>query len=94
MELTLVQMILIGVLVLIVPLGIWNQQRVKKRKKDLENFNYDNSDSNTSDFVENSIIKNYILQYKGQYGRDAIKQSLISAGNNEDEVEKHLDKYF
>ncbi len=93
-EFTGFQLFLIGALLFVTIFGFFNMLRVKKRKKEMENFDYSdyNDDKNTD--YSNDGIRDYIVEYKGQYDRESIKTALVNAGNNTDEVEKYLVKFF
>jgi len=95
MELTIIQMLLIGSLILIVPIGLYNQILRKKKKQEAEKLYANSNNSNVSnEDYSNDTIKNYISQYKGTYSKDAIKSALVNAGNSESEVERYLNKFF
>ena len=42
----------------------------------------------------NSELKNYILQYKGSYPRDAIKSTLQNSGYDLGEIESYLKEFY
>lgn len=90
-----VQIILIVALVVIFPLGLWNQKRqVKKKESMLQSYTYSpNMDSaNLSDNEKKA--KEYIIQYKATYQKDSIKAGLINMGLSDSESESYLSKYF
>ncbi len=77
-----------------------------KKKKEMEEESLSNlggeeialpSENSTTEgeiSPEEKALKEYIDQYKGQYSREALKSSLINAGNSEDLVNKCLDKFL
>ena len=78
--------IFVGVLALILVLIMFTFISKKKKFKPKEDI------SNLSG--EESKCRQYILQYKNSFGRDAIKTSLIREGISSENVDKYLDKYY
>jgi hypothetical protein len=77
------------------------KKKKKKAQESEEMYDSYGKGSDESKSVEggdvvysNLAIKDYILQYKGQYGRESIKTALINAGNDAGEVERYLVKFF
>lgn len=58
-------------------------------KRDSEKHNYSPTLSGKEE-----VGKNYIMQYKATYPREALKAALIKAGNPEMDVEEWLNKYL
>ncbi|MCH8519564.1 MAG: hypothetical protein LAT82_02310 [Nanoarchaeota archaeon] len=106
MELNLIQIILIGALIIILPLGLWNQQRMKKKKLEEELYGGINSTTkeginNTSNFDESSIspqileqAKIYIQTYKSQYPKESVEQGLIQLGITNEQAKELINKYW
>ena len=101
-QINVVQIIGIISLFLIIPLGIWNMKRMKTKKQQEEEavnsmgeWNSSAISSEESSIDPNEIaIKDYILKYKSQYSREAIKSALKNNGYGEEVIEKYLNKYL
>lgn len=106
MEISLLQILGIIAILLILPLGIYNNIRMKKKKQEMENYYNNNSTSeNEGEYGLSSVSESgisaqeeagraYILQYKGSYSRESIKSALVGTGYLESDVEDWLNKYF
>lgn len=99
-ELTVFQISLIVALLVIAPLGYYNQRKRAKEKKEEEELftqgyqnNSDESSINENDEESQQIIT-YISSYKDSYPKDAIRTALINNGNSQDKVDSLLEKYY
>lgn len=94
----IVRIVLVALLVIVGIGGFWNMQRMKKKKKALENFSYNQQTTAGADNQPLSpaeeYAKNYILQYKASYPRESLKQALMGVGYSDVDVENWLNKYF
>lgn len=95
MFLTSFQIFLIILLVIVFPVGLWNQKRmIKKRSQDLENFNYHSQRDINSLSNDEQNARGYILQNKGQYPKESLMKALINNGFSEKNVNDWLNKYY
>ncbi|MFW6286008.1 MAG: hypothetical protein ACOC16_02700 [Nanoarchaeota archaeon] len=64
-----------------------------KNSKKSTNWN-DNNQSNQTMSIDESKVKNYILEYKNVYSRESIENALRKTDINFEDIEKYLKKYF
>ena len=100
-QLSLFQIILIIALIVILPLGLWNQKRKSKQKQ--EEFQMSSQGGGSTNYVsqedssqdeESQQIKSYILSYKNQYSRESLRAALINNGNTQKKIDRLLDENY
>lgn len=107
MELSPTDIALIITLIIIIPLGIWNQKRMNKKKRDQELYGDDESEIQNNQSQENNTqseknssaeleeqAKKYIETYKSQYPKESIEQGLIQLGISNQEAKNLINKYW
>jgi FtsZ-interacting cell division protein ZipA len=98
------QIIGLVLVIIVVPLGIWNMKRRKNKKLEEENqlssmgsseLDAPLDESVSTETPESEIpLKTYIEQYKSQYSKDALRSALLSNGYEATLVDTCLEKYF
>lgn len=93
MFLTSFQIFLIISLIVVFPLGLWNQKRmIKKREFSMENYHSQRDLNSLSQDEKNA--RQYILEYKTQYSKESLKKALINSGASEKQIDSWLIKYY
>ncbi|MDA3856109.1 MAG: hypothetical protein PF569_07670 [Candidatus Woesearchaeota archaeon] len=89
------QIFLIVSLVLIFPIGLWNQKRMAKAKQNsMQSYSY-NPNMGGDNLNENEKkAQEYIIQYKSTYSKESVKTGLLNMGLSDSESESYLSKYF
>ncbi len=94
-ELIKLLLILGGGLLVIVIGFIIQRKQIAKKKAELDMMSQDYNSENEEDINEaEKSAKLYINTYKNQFPKESIKNGLIQAGNNEDDIEIWINKYF
>jgi hypothetical protein len=102
------QIIGLVLVIVVVPLGIWNMKRMKTKKMQEED-QFSSMGSSDIGAPSEGIgsepvgvetpeaevpLKTYIEQYKSQYSKDALRSALINNGYEASLVDSCLEKYF
>ncbi len=74
---------------------IINKSRKAKKSSSSDDYDYSAVDSSSSGSGGNEDkARDYIMQYKGQYPRESLKQGLLNMGISDSEAEGYLNKYM